>query len=317
MRADKRATKPERRSETEAAGLAPEWPMSVDAFLEGNHIDRADVMLTRRHGSIFSWLIRWATKSQFSHAALVFLVPYREREYTDTFVIEAGTKGVDLTNLEDYVKDRASVVAIKRFRSATMARAAVQQATDSWFDENVQKVVRGRMLNKIKSKYNFGKIFAIGFELLDQMVFGMRERVQGRQRAIASRRKKGKTAPNEFICSGLVQLGFVEAVGELVRAGRVPPIALKEVVFLPEIAGLLPDDWENFTDQEVREIVDLFVDGWRPELEAIKPIDLAASEHLEWRFVIIDGWVHRVRSVSEAYALLEWEPDFMGEPMGA
>jgi len=310
---ESRSASPKRYSQTEKAGLAPAWPMSVGQFLDGSNLERADVMLTRRHGSLFSSLIRWATKSHFSHSALVFLVPHREKEFNHTFVIEAGTKGVDLTNLEDYVNDRAQAVAIKRHRTAD----DVERQSGRWFDERVQKRVRARMLNKIKSKYNFGTIFAIAFDIADRMLFGVNERMRGRRKALEIRRKRNMSPPNEFICSGLVQLGFIESVAELINEGVVPPTAMKQVVFIKEIADFLPDDYDAFTPAEIKEMFELFVDVWREELEAIKPVDLARSENLEWRYVIFDGWVHRVNSLEEAYDLLSWEAELYDDPIGA
>ncbi len=315
MRLERAPQAPKRYSETEKAGLAPEWPMPVEKFLEGDYLERADVMLTRRQGSLFSAIIRWATKSRFSHCGLVFLVPHREREFNNTFVIEAGTKGVHLSNLKDYLKDRASAVAIKRHCKG--ARGRENANTERWFDERVQKRVRGRMLNKIQSKYAYGTVVSIALDTLDQMLFGVSERMRGRKKALAVRRKRNRQPPNEFICSSLVQLGFLEAVAELIREGMVPPQAMKEVVFIKEIADFLPDDYSAFTKAEIDEMFELFLDVWREELEAIKPVDLARSENLSWQYVIFDGWVHRVNSYREAYALLDWQAEHFDDPLGA
>ena len=54
------------------------WPKPVETFLNGHYVDRADVVLTRRTGDITSSIIRWATNSPFSHAALVFTGPQFE-----------------------------------------------------------------------------------------------------------------------------------------------------------------------------------------------------------------------------------------------
>jgi len=98
------------------------WPMPVEDFLAGKFLERADVVLTRREWDVASWAIRWATNSPFSHSAMVFTGPQFESGYTSTFVIEAGTGGVDLTNLRDYIADKSAFIAIKRFRK-------------EWFDE--------------------------------------------------------------------------------------------------------------------------------------------------------------------------------------
>jgi hypothetical protein len=77
-----------------------EWPMPVDAFLKDAHLylKRCDVVLCSGR-SVFSRLIKWATKSVFSHAALVFLIPDKQQGFDNTFILESNSKGVDLTNL--------------------------------------------------------------------------------------------------------------------------------------------------------------------------------------------------------------------------
>src|SRR5262245_34863872 len=60
-------------AEVAASEVVPEvWPMPVEDFLAGNFLERADVVLTRRDWNFSSWLIRWATDSPFTHAAMVF-----------------------------------------------------------------------------------------------------------------------------------------------------------------------------------------------------------------------------------------------------
>jgi len=310
--ADGSKPRPERISRTEASGAAPEWPMTVDDFLAGDHLDRADVVLNRKHGSFVSWLIRMATRSQFSHAALVFLVPHREQEFNNTFIIEAGTGGVDLDNLATSLRDRNAVTAIKRFRSIPPISAFSPGAMSSpeiWFDERIQKLVRGRLLNSIRSRYSFRTIFSIIGDLIDQTSYSVSEATRGSKQALERRKARRREPPNAFICSGLVQLGFAEAVADLVIQGDLPPRALKEVIFSPDAAAVLPDDWSALTHSEVVDIVSGFLLSEAETLESIKPVDLARSLQLEWRHVLRDGWVHRVTSYEEAYELLDWKPE--------
>ena len=177
-------------------------------------------MLTRREYGPTSFIIRWATKSPFSHAALVFTTPDQEPGIGNTFVIEAGT-GVDLTNLRDYATDEASFVAIKRLRQ-------------TWFDEK-QSRVRGLLLDNIKSEYNYWAIVRI----VRNIWFGLERSMRGKDKAVQQFDKREWKRPNEFICSGLVQFGFVEAVAEYVLQRKLPPWALNEVVFSETAAARL------------------------------------------------------------------------------
>ncbi len=275
--------------------LAPQWPMSVEAFLSGPYLQRSDVVLTRKHRDLRSWMIRWATQGSFSHAALVFLVPHQEKGFNNTFVIESASKGVDLKNLADYLKDRRSVVGIKRLSAP-------------WFQGEPQSLVRGRMLNNIQSKYSYATAFNIALDFLSYLAFGFRSRVQGTRRAIKSRRQQVLQPPNEFICSGLVQLGFVQTTAELVAAGYLPPECISEVTFQNEISRFLPLEWGVFTPQEQHEMMWDFVSGFREELEAITPEDLAISPRLDWVYIIRGGEVYAVNSEAEARELLNWRP---------
>jgi hypothetical protein len=264
------------------------WPKTLDEFLAGNYLRRADVVLTRREYDPTSFLIRWATKSPFSHAALVFTTPDQEPGIGNTFVIEAGTGGVDLTNLRDYATDEASFVAIKRLRQ-------------TWFDQEKQSRVRGLLLDNIKSEYNYWAIVRIARNIW----FGIERSMRGKDKAVQQFDKREWKRPNEFICSGLVQFGFVEAVAEYILQRRLPPWALNEVVFSDTAAARLisKEEWEKADPA----LIDLNIPQARNvlanELEAITPDDLAQSDRLEWLYFIKNGKVHKVASYAEVRAL--------------
>ena len=129
-------------SQTQSSVRVDQWPKSVDEFLAGNYLERADVVLTRREWDPASYVIRWVTDSPFSHSAMIFTSPVHEQGFASTFVIEAGTDGVDLTNFRDYVDDKSSAVAIKRLKR-------------DWFSADKQSRVRGLLLENIKADYNY------------------------------------------------------------------------------------------------------------------------------------------------------------------
>lgn len=282
-----------------AAELAPgtpsEWPMPVEVFLSGPYLQRADVVLTRKNRDFRSWLIRFATKGSFSHAALVFLVPHQEKGFNNSFVIESASGGVDLTNLKDYVNDRRSVIGIKR-----LARP--------WFNDEVQCDVRGRMLNMIKSSYDYATIVTLAREFFRDIAFGVKSRVYGPTRAISATRNRALRPPNKFICSGLVQLGFVHALLDLAAEKRLPPQFLSDIVFRDDLRTFLPDDWEQFTPAEQEEILYDFVAGFGDLLESATPEDLASSPQLDWVYVIRRGQVYPVQSDAQVRELLAWKP---------
>lgn len=266
------------------------FPMPVDKFLAGKFLERSDVVLTRRDGDAVSYLIRWATGSIFSHAALVFSGPQFESGYTSTFVIEAGTGGVDLTKLDDYVTDKSSFLAVKRLRKP-------------WFDEPKQSRVRGIMLEKIKAGYNY---WAVG-RIAKNIWFGVQQKLQGKEKTIEAYRNRAWTPPQEFICSGLVQLGFIEAALSYIDSGQLPPATLTDVVFHKDALSRLPDpsSWQYFEKAQAKETAMAFRQQLYYELESVTPEDIATSDKLEWLYFIQGGQVHKVASYDDVKKLIK------------
>jgi hypothetical protein len=280
----------------DAVNLPPEqdaaaevWPMPVEDFLAGKYLERADVVLTQRQWNLASWAIRWATNSPFSHAAMVFTGPQFESGYSSTFVIEAGTGGVDISDLRDYIADKSSFIAIKRFRK-------------EWFDEPKQSRVRGLLLDKIKASYNY---WAIG-SIVRSLWFGVERSVTGDRKTVQRFRERNWNPPNEFICSGLVQIGFVEAAIEYIKAGQLPPSALNEVVFERESATRLPEteDWGYLDAETSKTTAVLFRKQNFDALQSVTPEDLAASNKLDWLYFIKNGMVYKVPSYDDARKLM-------------
>ena len=229
--------------------------------------------------------------------ANVSLVPHQEQGFDNAFVIEAASGGVDLSNLADYLNDKRSLVGFKRLSGEA-----------GWFEPEAAALVRGRMLNSIKAEYSYATAATIARDFLSQLAFGVKSRIVGQRKAISSRKQRQLAIPNAFICSGLVQLGYVNAVAELASTGKLPPSALSRVVFRDDLAAFLPSDWGEFKDAEQLEILWDFASGFRDELEAATPEHLAASRMLEWVYIVRNGLVHAVHSDEEAQAMLRWRP---------
>lgn len=247
------------------------WPITAEQFLAGNYLQRSDIVLCRGKRSLFSKLIRWATKSHFSHAALVFLVPSPQEGFDKTFLIEAVPSGVDLTDLRHYLVDRAADydVVVKRFER-------------DWFTPDMQKLVRGHMLDFIKADYDIGAIWDHALAVLRRILFGIRAGISGLRRAVQASHAGHKLAPTQFVCSGFVQYGFVSAIRALVEKGLLHRDAVADVLFNP---ALKPRS-------DVSAIV------------ATTPEDLARSPRLAWKYVIVNGKAYAVSSAREAARLL-------------
>jgi hypothetical protein len=265
------------------------WPKPVDEFLAGNYLERADVMLTRRSGDIASTVIRWATNSAFSHAAMVYTAPRFDQGISGTFVIEAGTSGVDLTQLSHYAESKTTFVAIKRF-------------TRDWFTVPRQARVRGVLLDKIKDTYDYWTIWRI----VRNIWFGVQTKMSTKEQTVEAYRKRDWEPPNEYICSGLVQIGFVQAAVEGIKRGELSPEVLRDVVFSKTAASRLPaaGDWKYFDKDDAKATAINFQDVLNDELYAITPEDLAQTEKLQWLYLIKDGKVYKVSSYADVLNLV-------------
>jgi hypothetical protein len=265
------------------------WPMNVDRFLAGEYLQKADVMLERRMNDLPALVIRWATHSEFSHAALVYTAPPFDPGLNSTFVIEAGTSGVDLTKLADYVHNSGvSFIAIKRLKK------------ESWFDADRQSRVRGLLLDKIKAHYDYWTIL----QLAKQLWFGVREKVTSRQSTVKAFRDYDWTPPNQFICSGLVQVGFVEMMVEAIRDNQISPEALRDVVFTRSAERYLPERgrWSDLGDQQ-KQTAQIFRDLLNDELYSVTPEDLAQTEKLDWLYLIKGKLVYKISSYDDVRRL--------------
>lgn len=247
--------------------------MPVETFLANadRYLRRSDVVLCRGKTSLFSRLIRWATKSQYSHAALVFLIPHFDNGFDNTFLIESVPSGVDVTDLRHYVIEGANNYDV-----------VVRRLDHDWFTEDVQRIVRGRMLDFIKADYDFATIWTLAKSTFERIVFGIQVRVSGLERTLRKTHAKQKLAPAQFICSGFVQYGMAETVRQLVQAGKLPPACLDAVLFRP---GLTP-----VSDADA--------------MLATTPEDIAATDKLQWLYVFVKKQVYRASTRAEVDRLL-------------
>jgi hypothetical protein len=215
-----------------------------------------------------SRIIRRVTGSDFSHSALVFLVPKYEQGFTSTFVLESTRRGVGLARLEDYV-DR------KRGHS----EVAILRLEGEGFDEDYFKQVRGLMLNSINAGYDYWRVIRLGLSLLFGLKLGwqMLRRPKGeamREAIRQTRRNRRLTwVPPEFICSGFIQYG-------LVRAARTA--AQKRAALLKP--GI------DYRDEDA--------------LLAVTPEDIARAANLTWRWAIARGRVKAVGNLDEALTFM-------------
>ncbi|MFN0194430.1 MAG: hypothetical protein ACKVP5_21075 [Aestuariivirga sp.] len=237
------------------------FPMPVNRFLKeaNQHLMRGDIIVSRS-ATLSSWAIRLATGGVFSHAALVFLVPDPEDGFENTFLLESVSEGVGIANFRSYLERKAATdVGILRLDAP-------------WYDAKLRKLIRGVMLDHVKSGYDFKTAMRIWLAVAFGARLGWFRIRKGRKSSMANavRTAPKRWVPPQFICSGFVQYGFVEL---LRRMGLDPQLAIFH-------EGLDPTDQNG--------------------LLAVTPDDIAKSKKLTWSFVVRRGWVHRAASFEQA-----------------
>jgi Permuted papain-like amidase enzyme, YaeF/YiiX, C92 family len=237
--------------------MAKAFLANADQFLQ-----RGDIVLSRSR-TLQSWAIRFATGSDFSHAALVFLVPKHELGFNSTFLLESTSRGVGLAKLEDYVaKGRGKIDLV------------VLRLEGEGFDDDYFRRVRGVMLDRINAGYDYWQVARLALSFLFGMRLGVATVMKGRkgsmQEAVRkTTRRAMKWVPPQFICSGFIQYGFVKAAATPEQAE----------------AALFRDDI-SVNDSNL--------------LLAITPDDIARSSKLKWRYAIRRGRAKPVKNLDEA-----------------
>lgn len=247
-----------------------QFPMTVKQFLNQAdiHMARGDIVLSQSP-TLISWLIRKATRSFFSHAALIFLLPHREEGLDNTFLLESVSAGVGIANFQSYIAGRSPSAAV-----------AILRLNQPGLDPKFHKQVGGLMLNYVHAGYDYGRVIKLALSL----VFGARlgwsgVRNGGRksmQDAIETtkRKRRFRWVPPQFICSGFIQYGLVAA--KLQREENAHGVVFR--------ADLRPND--------------------RNGLLAVTPEDIATSEIVDWRYAIRRGWVYRVENYQAAQQII-------------
>ncbi len=201
------------------------FPMTVKAFFDDadRYLNRGDILLSRSP-FLASRLIRWSSRSFFSHAAIVFLLPQDKEYFSNTFVIESLFKGVGIANLETYVSGRNPV------------EVGILRLEGQGFNQDFFKRSNGVLLNEVNRPYDFHRLWRMALVAL----FGFQLAIRRMQRRPNVYRR---WFPRQFICSGFIQYGFYQAALFSNIATRC--VILKNGLVDPspdEMMGITPED---------------------------------------------------------------------------
>jgi hypothetical protein len=253
-----------------------EYKNKVMELLVGEgKLKRADILVTRTKRSLLGALIRFGTKSHWNHGLMVYTIKDDEQGYNSTFIIESGGAGIDVHNISHYLErlDKYDV-GIKRFEP-------------DWFNHDTagdilyyRRKVRGFALQEIDDKYDHKMILSIASRILRQIILGILFPLQRlrrpEKRKVQVMRITKLLDVNAYICSGFVQWAYYQAVSQLIREEKLGESCLQDIIFNPRITP-----------------------GKENDLLSTTPADLANSDKLSWKYVIIDGNIQEVSSPAE------------------
>jgi len=254
---------------------------AMEMLVDGGRLKRADILLTRTKGSLLGALIRFGTDSYWNHALMVYTIRDDKQGYNTTFIIESGGSGIDVHNIAHYLEKPGKYdVAVKRFDA-------------DWFQDNAnsggllyRRKIRGFALQEIDDKYDHGMIISIATRILRQIIlailFPLQRRKPPEQRKVKISRFAGLNV-NAYICSGFVQWAYYRAISQAIKDGNLEESRLQEIIFNPRIGAV----------------------GTENDLLSTTPADLANSDKLSWKYVIINGNIKPVTSRADVDKFIE------------
>lgn len=260
------------------------WPMPIAEFRRGHYLHTGDVVLTSKLGSLFSFFNRVLDSSDFAHAALVFATPRSGIGLDESYLIETTFGGVELGAFGEIVQPTKVYADTRRPPEYIVG---VKRLERPWAAPHLRAMVSGRMLRFLDvDDYDYSMLAALAARHT-QFWFRLRSLVFGRAPSLAEYvRRRRSYSPAEFICSGFVQFAFVDMVREAVERGQIPRDIAEEVW-----RDVIFADWIGH-------------DTTMEDLMGVRPIELANSDRLAWKYLIYGGEVHKVERTDEVDALL-------------
>src|SRR6266568_1336456 len=223
----------------------------------------SDVLLrvNQSHKDVFADMIRLATHSKWSHAALVYLLSEPSKGYDNMFLVEARTKGIHINSW------RNEVIPYKQFTSG------IKRLPLDWYVETPYEKSR-RNCHDPEDEHGIEylrHVRGIAVDQINSFFEALRIRIINDMKV---------TEYREAAMSNLSNMQRVifredpeDVIGKYIRdiqAGRL------------DIAEPTPDD-----------VLDL--------LKTAVPADFNNSPHLQWKYVIRKGIVWQIHEAREGY----------------
>ena len=288
----------------------------------------ADVVLRENKNpkEIFAHMIRIATNSKWSHSAIFYLICDPYKGFNNTFLVEAKTKGINIASWRnEVVPFKEFTVGIKRPQLDWYMETPFEQSHHDPSDpEDTRGIaylrhVRGIALDQINGLYDHKTVYeltALYAERVARRHLGAVPQVAEAADAVAKIFKKwdaktsSATSVLRFICSGLVQYSFFEALRRRIMNDLDIPAhreaAMSNLRNMHHI--IFRDDPEGVIDKYIQQVQSGQLDIHDPApddvldlLKTATPADFNNSPNLEWRFVILRGAIWRIDTVRDDY----------------
>jgi len=304
----------------------------LNHFLQNNDagpfLRVADVVLRTNNDpkELFVHLIRAATASKWSHSALVYLISDPNKGFDNTFLIEAKTKGVYISSWRNEVMPYEQfTVGIKRPKLDWYRETPHEHSRhDSHDPEDVPGIgylrhVRGMAMDQINGLYDHitvAELAALYAERAARRHLGEIPMIANAAGGVAEvfkkwdEKKSEETSVIQFICSGIVQYSYFEALRRRIMNDFAVPehkaIAehnlsnMERVIFRPDPKGLIREYVRkvqsgelNISDPAPEDVLDL--------LKTATPADFNNSTNLEWRYIVLKGAIWTIEDASDEY----------------
>jgi len=295
---------------------------------EGPYLRVSDVILRENKDpkEVFAHMIRIATGSKWSHSALLYLTSDPYKGYDNTFLVEAKTKGIHIASWRnEVIPSHQFTVGIKRPRLDWYVETPYELSHhDSSNPEDTHGIgylrhVRGIAFDQINGLYDHKTVYeltALYIKRVAERHLRVIPQVAEAADAVANLFKKwdeseaSTTNILRFVCSGLVQYSFFEALRRrIMNAIDVPESRdaaisnlnnIHRVIFREDPNGVIP--W--YIEQLLTGKLDIHDPAPDDVLDLVKtgtPADFNNSPNLEWRYVILKGVVWQIDEAPEGY----------------
>lgn len=295
---------------------------------EGPYLRVGDIMLRYRHSHtvLFSDLIRFATDSKWSHSSFIYLEPDPVKGSEAIFLVDITTKKgafVESWSHEMAEPDKFTD-GLKRPRMDWYAETPDEQARHAPGDpEDVRGIeylrqVRNIALSQLHTTYDGQTVWELAALYVERLAKQRLKAVPQIAGAAASiehllekRDEAGGDYDLRFICSGLVQYSYFEALRQRIfnnldiaenREAALSNLRnMQRVIFRAD-----PDNVISHYIQQVQsdyqQLADPIPESVLNLLRTTTPADFNNSSRLEWRYIINKGYVWQIFSENQASA---------------